>query len=1359
MNVRAVAIFVILIFANVAKAQVSELDYTRAKHSPIVAHTGNPSSFARIDPIPESIPWSPTPASVPSQWTASGTEFYACFLSVAGSNDGDPSSKDRSLFLSARAPTRAVIELLRSTYRDTVLVTPGSFTRVVLPDGIGLERDEYELPLPRALYIHSNEILTVYGFAHNYLSSDGFLIYPVQTLGTNYIVMSERNALNYPLGQGDPNPRSEFAVVATQDNTTVTLKLTATSYSGRLLADSTYAVHLNRGDVYPVMARDTGTHIVPVPAHPEWDDYYQPWQSGPDCDLTGSLISSDKPIAVFSGHERAASPSDLEYDYTGATRDHLAEQMLPLPMWGTQFAVIPTGQDFNGKRLSGGDMVRVVSGYDGTTIKINGAPVATLARGKYYEFMSGPACYIESGQPVMVAKFMQDANKNTDAMGDPDLTLVRPLNTWANYYTLPGGQDQFIFTESYLLVVCDSSATKTTLRNGAPIKGATWKPIAGTSYVYSNLSCGPEAQRIESPMPCYAETYAFGLQDSYRYAGGGDFKYIDSLFAVDLDFHAVVLGKASDLASPLHATFDPPGSDTILVYGYEWVSGDTANFTLQSSVGSQPLKVAPLRNLNVPFRFHPDQTRQYAATLRVWSSAPNDVFINLKGLGIVPQIEVFPDTIDFGRVRIGHRRDSLFTIANVGTSKLDITNLDFQTSITDADFTADSLKGVGGRYSIDPSSSVTDSVHFTPSRTGFAQVAIPIYSTDPVRGTTNPPTVILLGTGVEPRVYSQGHDFGSLRVDSTSPIDTIPIVNRGSDQTTIDSVSLADSTDIADFTISFDTLPPGLNFRSVFLQYVGEGHDTEVTFTVNFHPQSLGKKRLIVRIHTIDNMVVLDTIAGEGVEPLVEVQPQVIDFGTITVQPNPQTPPPVDSSFTVFNVGTMPGELDSLVCSDKAHFLVLLNKPNDTLDEQLPENASLPGTAIFFVIQEGDFIDTILVHNDTRYSLYPDSLKGYIPMIILKAKVRTGPVEVQNITFDTITTCAPNLRELIIHNPYPVEVHIDSIAFIGDTAGFARGPAFIFPINIAPDSIFRLPIQYIFPSDSLNGPQQVTIILYQRRGGGEQPVINQAIATVYRMERTLTLHAMLPKFVSSAGDILPLRLPITIQGPRDAVPELNSWTLKLTFSNDLFEPVGVDTTGSLTVAIDAGYSLNTSWDQSTRTYTITVTDAAASDPAKLANDLLLSVLMRAYVTTDTVVTVTPTFTFLNHPCSYNLQPFTLQIPFADDCGMPTIRAFMRGENPLVNFGIIRPDPARPDNSNGVSISYDALESAHVFVTVSDINGNGQGRIVYTLTKGTGEIVIPRRSLPVCGSAFITLEVSDANGAIQSRKTLKCSIEP
>ncbi|MHB8392760.1 MAG: choice-of-anchor D domain-containing protein, partial [Acidobacteriaceae bacterium] len=831
-----------------------------------------------------------------------------------------------------------------------------------------------------------------------------------------------------------------------------------------------------------------------------------------------------------------------------------------------------------------------------------------------------------------------------------------------------------------------------------------------------------------------------------------DFPYIDSLFAGNLDFQAVKVGTTRSLASPMHSATN--ARDTVTVYNYEWVSGDTANFVLLGGL-DQSVDVLPGRSIPIPFQFRPTAPRPYVATLRVWSNAINPVTITLQGMGIAPALAVVPDTIDFGRVRLGTKRDGQFVIENLGTIPISLTDLAYQESITDTDFTADPFKtGAATTIPVPVGGTQSDSVHFIPHTLGLHTSRIPIWWTYQGAATSqDTPAVVLRGIGVEPNVSSTGYAFGALRVDTPSKFDTIAIVNRGSDVTAVDSVTIVTPLALTDFTVNLDSLPPK-GPRAARLGY--EGTDTAVNFTVQFQPRSLGLKQLILRIHTIDGDVIYDTITGTGVEPLVRVAPDTLDFGTISVPMGTTLLKDTSLSFTVTNTGTMQAFLDSLQYDASRHFSVTLNKPGAILDEAMDTAVTLTGTVTFHVVEEGDFVDTLRVANDTRYGIYGDSLKNYQPAVLLRARVRTGPIGPDSLDFGTITTCDPTTDTVLILNPYPVEVHIDSIALLDDTGGFSLPTNIIPQISLPPNGSFALPIIFAFPPDSLNGIQKLTLGLFQRRLNGDVPIVDTVSVTVIRKQRVFTLHAHLPSFASSANDVFDLKLPITVEGPRAGVSELDSWSLSLRFSNDLFEPVGIDTAGALTVPDSTGtFTLDTLWDQSTRTYTIVVTGSAVSDPAKIANDLLLSILMRAYLTKDTTVTVTPTFTWAHHPCAYNLQSFTLSIPYADECGDPTIRAFMRGDNPFFTVIGTRPNPT--DGTGDVSIDYQAAEPSLIHCEVDNELGETVSTIESNAAQGSGTLTLAKSMLPHSGAAWIRIQATPTDGGMPVVKTVKVEI--
>ncbi len=726
-------------------------------------------------------------------------------------------------------------------------------------------------------------------------------------------------------------------------------------------------------------------------------------------------------------------------------------------------------------------------------------------------------------------------------------------------------------------------------------------------------------------------------------------------------------------------------------------------------------------------------------------------------------LKIFPDTIiDFGRVRVGQERDSFFTIHDSGSQSIELTSLNFSESvITDTSFAADNIKPntLGGIFTLNSGNSVNDTVYFHPTQVGRDTGSIPIYWT---LGTPQPnyPTIHLLGTGVAPNVVSSNHNFPDERVDSASPPVTISIVNIGSDTTAIDSVTIVDSSEIvdSDFRITLDSLPPS-GPRTLPLRIGYEGNDTAFYFVVQFQPHSVGSDTLIIRIRTIDNQTIFDTLTGRGVEPFVDMKPQTMDLGNIKIQQNKSLPMPIDSFFIVSNAsGMYAAILDTLVYRDTAaNFSVQLDQPT-TSHETLAAGSTVMGTVIFNITKVGDFVDTVYIPNDTRYALYSAD-SNYRPIIILKAKVRIGSIGSFGVSFDTITNCATSYQNVTITNPYPGEASIDSIAFVSDTAGFSYVPTIGFPINILPNGSYSsLQLAYSFPLDSLNGPQALKMALFQSTLDHEAPVVDTVTASLIRMRQTMTLAAHLPAAGSvgtSAADIAELRVPITLEGKRSGVTELNSWTLSLQFSNNLFMPTAVDTTGSLAVPGDPSYSLTTYWDQSTLTYTIIVAGSAVSDPAKIANNLLLTILMQAYVTTDTVVTVTPTFTWLTRPCAYNLQSFTLSIPYADDCGDQTIRESMEGETPSFIITGAWPNPA--SKADEVSFGYRAAEPSEVTTTVYNVSGEELGHFEMAVAAGAGTIALPERLIPSSGPAFIGAEAVTLNGINSVIQTCKIAV--
>ena len=138
-------------------------------------------------------------------------------------------------------------------------------------------------------------------------------------------------------------------------------------------------------------------------------------------DLTGTVIRTDKPIAVYSGHECGNVPVYI------SSCSHLVEPMPPVRVWG--YCYIATS--FMG-RLDG-SYVKFVVAKDGTYIDAyeNGEFLLTygpLDQGMFRERYLGPGrvLVLKSNQPILVAQFSSAAQE--DEVGAPFMIVLSSLS-------------------------------------------------------------------------------------------------------------------------------------------------------------------------------------------------------------------------------------------------------------------------------------------------------------------------------------------------------------------------------------------------------------------------------------------------------------------------------------------------------------------------------------------------------------------------------------------------------------------------------------------------------------------------------------------------------------------------------------------------------------------------------------------------------------------------------------------------------------------------------------------------------------------------------------------------------------------
>src|SRR5688572_557928 len=219
-----------------------------------------------------------------------------------------------SLFLTSDVNTTGTVAMPGLGFSASFTVTAGTVTTVALP--VGAEVTTSDAVETKGVHVTSAAEVTVYGLNQLTASTDAFLGLPTDVLGTEHLVLAYRN--------GGPVPGTQFGVVAPSDGTTVTI--TPSVSTGVRAAGVPYTVALNAGQTYQLRNAAAGT-----------------------ADLSGTVISSSKPVAVFGGHQCANIPP------TAVACDHVVEQIPKTDAWGESFVTVPLAT------RTGGDTFRVLA--------------------------------------------------------------------------------------------------------------------------------------------------------------------------------------------------------------------------------------------------------------------------------------------------------------------------------------------------------------------------------------------------------------------------------------------------------------------------------------------------------------------------------------------------------------------------------------------------------------------------------------------------------------------------------------------------------------------------------------------------------------------------------------------------------------------------------------------------------------------------------------------------------------------------------------------------------------------------------------------------------------------------------------
>lgn len=318
--------------------------------------------------------------------------------------------------------------------------------------------------LNKGLKLSSSVPVTAYYEVNSFVNPEIFALKGSNALGLEFYTPFPST---YNNGTFSPMPQSGFDIVATQNNTVVTIVPT-TNLVGHP-AGVPFSVTLQAGETYSCLAASAIATERPI----------------------GTRITSNKPIGVTLKDDSASLQG---------CRDLMGDQLVPTGVIGTEYIVM---RGF----LNSGDRAFILATANNTDIFIDGSatPVATINAGEQYSLdILTPSVYITSSNPVYVlhatgfgCELGSAILPSIECTGSSAVIFTRSTSEQfgLNIMVRPGSEGSFVLNGSTTLVTAASFTA-------VPGAGGQWLSAqltfsefdvpVGTTSVLANTSSGNE---------------------------------------------------------------------------------------------------------------------------------------------------------------------------------------------------------------------------------------------------------------------------------------------------------------------------------------------------------------------------------------------------------------------------------------------------------------------------------------------------------------------------------------------------------------------------------------------------------------------------------------------------------------------------------------------------------------------------------------------------------------------------------------------------------------------------------------------------------------------------------------------------
>lgn len=314
--------------------------------------------------------------------------------------------------------------------------------------------------------IISESALSGYYLNRRTASTDMTYLIDGDRLGTDHFTAGYQNIRN-----------DQISVQAAADNTVVTF---------RPIGSAEFQVTLNAGQTY--MFTDSR-------------------------ELTGSRVLSDKPIAVFSGNACTNIPTGV------SACDHIVEQVPSVDKLSSTYLLAQTP-----RTGTQGNVYRAVATQDATEVRANGALVATLNAGQFFEGRVAGGVELIATKPILLAQYLigqGQAGANTD----PAMVIVPGSDQWLKSYVFASPSGTQDFPTDFVSIVIRTTDLGTLRLDGTAPDTAGFSVLGSTLFSFGNIDVSLKlgAFSIIADNPFQLLLSGFDNFDSYFTYGGAAF--------------------------------------------------------------------------------------------------------------------------------------------------------------------------------------------------------------------------------------------------------------------------------------------------------------------------------------------------------------------------------------------------------------------------------------------------------------------------------------------------------------------------------------------------------------------------------------------------------------------------------------------------------------------------------------------------------------------------------------------------------------------------------------------------------------------------------------------------------------------